>query len=354
MASTLPYLASPVPSQPRHSDRKKLRSACDSCHQCKVKCSGGSPCFRCTSRGLCCRYGFQNRAGKPKGSKNRKTLEREHRLRLGWLHSLDSSTINLSGQTSLSNPCTDFSSPLDLDPWTMEMDLALQTPPEESSSESLEALTTPVSSFGDDAYLQLSDPATSISPEFPPLQQHPDQGCGCVQSQAVNVAALHQLTGRDRSDRFDLAMKSITATLETCERFIACHACHKSLSSILLTLSATELIFSLSEQLTMNNHPPGALPCSLGNYKVTQEEGQAIRNVLIKITLSRGRQTLDALHNLLNVDSVDSSLGCCEDARPDLEPVLVSGLSVADREYMTLWIRRKRAALDVLMAAVVV
>lgn len=109
MTSTLPYLTSPKTTQQSNSDHKKLRSACDSCHQCKVKCSGGSPCFRCTSKGLNCRYGYQNRAGKPKGSKNRKTLEREHQLRMEWLTSqlrdangeLGNLNIDLSDSTTL-------------------------------------------------------------------------------------------------------------------------------------------------------------------------------------------------------------------------------------------------------------
>lgn len=82
MTSTIPHLACPTSIRQSNADPKKLRSACDSCHQCKVKCSGGSPCYRCTSKGLYCRYSYQNRAGKPKGSKNRRTLEREHQLRM--------------------------------------------------------------------------------------------------------------------------------------------------------------------------------------------------------------------------------------------------------------------------------
>lgn len=112
MTSTHPYLTSPTSTQRSASDHKKLRSACDACHQCKVKCSGGSPCFRCTTKGLLCRYGYQNRAGKPKGSKNRKTLEREHQLRMEWLTSqlreadegLGDMNIDLSAPTLLPSP----------------------------------------------------------------------------------------------------------------------------------------------------------------------------------------------------------------------------------------------------------
>ncbi|GAQ04197.1 hypothetical protein ALT_1518 [Aspergillus lentulus] len=406
MTSTLPYLTSPKTTQQSNSDHKKLRSACDSCHQCKVKCSGGSPCFRCTSKGLNCRYGYQNRAGKPKGSKNRKTLEREHQLRMEWLTSqlrdangeLGNLNIDLSDSTTLlpspyfpssrwkqghiplqssvqptpANQCIKSTehendclpTPHELDTWTMDLGPILQTP-REGTSESLEAFTTPISFTGETYLRQLSDPTTPISFGFPSPHARLDvtgDPCACVQTQAVNISTLHQLTCRDRSDRFDLAMKSITSTLETCEKFIACDACDKSMSSILLTLSAIELIFTLFEQLTMNNRrlsPPDEeqrlIPCSLGDYKVTREEGQAIRNVLVKMTLSKGRQALDALQNLVNgsVDFLDESAQCDAATHNSSanEPML-RGLSVTDRDYMTQCISRKNAALEVLMAAV--
>ncbi|KAL5365585.1 hypothetical protein BJX96DRAFT_159368 [Aspergillus floccosus] len=407
MSSTLPYLTSPTSTPRSVSDHKKLRSACDACHQCKVKCSGGSPCFRCTTKGLCCRYGYQNRAGKPKGSKNRKTLEREHQLRMEWLTSqlrdanggLGDMNIDLTASTLLPSPSFQPSdwkqghvslqssiqptpadqciksteheseclpSPHALDTWTMDLAPVLQTP-RESTSDSFEGFTTPIS-LTDDAYLrQLTDTSTPRAHESPSPDARLDRAedpCPCVQTQAVNISTLHQLTCRNMSNRFDLAMKSITSTLETCEKFIACNACDKSFSSILLTLSAIELIFKLFEQLTKNNRglsPPEdqrLVPCSLGDYKVTREEGQAIRNVLVKMTLSKGRQTLDALQNLVDRsgDSADQH-GQPEAPRHDcngnLEPML-HGLSLTDRDYMTQCIGRKNAALEILMAAVVV
>lgn len=407
MTSTHPYLTSPTSTQRSASDHKKLRSACDACHQCKVKCSGGSPCFRCTTKGLLCRYGYQNRAGKPKGSKNRKTLEREHQLRMEWLTSqlreaddgLGDMNIDLSAPTLLPSPpfqpsrwkqghvhlqssvqptagdqCIKstehenecLTSPHALDTWTMDLAPMLQTP-RESTSGGFEGFTTPIS-LTDDTYLrQLTDTTTPRAHETPSPDAclgRAEDPCPCVQSQAVNISTLHRLTCRNMPDRFDLVMKSISSTLETCERFIACDACDKSFSAILLTLSAIELIFKLFEQLTTDNRglsPPEdqrVVPCSLGDYKVTREEGQAIRNVLVKMTLSKGRQTLDALLNLVNgPNDLGSEPGQREAPRHDCngnsEPVL-NGLSLTDRDYMTQCIGRKNAALEILMAAVVV
>ena len=58
---------------------KKLRAACDNCHQGKVKCSGGHPCEKCEKGGLSCVYSVSNRIGRPRNSRNDKTLERIRR-----------------------------------------------------------------------------------------------------------------------------------------------------------------------------------------------------------------------------------------------------------------------------------
>ncbi|KAL8699514.1 MAG: hypothetical protein Q9201_005965 [Fulgogasparrea decipioides] len=53
--------------------RRKLRAACDRCHQAKTKCSGGEPCNSCSSSDEHCHYTAITRTGRPKGSKNKRT-----------------------------------------------------------------------------------------------------------------------------------------------------------------------------------------------------------------------------------------------------------------------------------------
>lgn len=55
----------------------RLRSACDSCHQAKTKCSGRSHCLTCQVSQVRCTYSPGNRLGRPKGSKNRQTWMQE-------------------------------------------------------------------------------------------------------------------------------------------------------------------------------------------------------------------------------------------------------------------------------------
>ena len=47
----------------------KLRSACDRCHQTKVRCSGDMPCQGCLSLKSLCFYSVSNPLGRPRGSK---------------------------------------------------------------------------------------------------------------------------------------------------------------------------------------------------------------------------------------------------------------------------------------------
>ena len=63
-------------SKHRPPSGKKLRTACDVCHQSKMKCSGGTPCSGCRDSGYNCCYSVSNRSGRPKGTKNKRTLER--------------------------------------------------------------------------------------------------------------------------------------------------------------------------------------------------------------------------------------------------------------------------------------
>lgn len=61
----------------RDPQPKKHKTACDQCNASKLKCPGGGlPCKRCADTSQTCHYSLARRIGKPRGSKNRKTLER--------------------------------------------------------------------------------------------------------------------------------------------------------------------------------------------------------------------------------------------------------------------------------------
>ncbi|EXL47756.1 hypothetical protein FOCG_10282 [Fusarium oxysporum f. sp. radicis-lycopersici 26381] len=253
----------------------------------------------------------------------------------------------------------------DLDIWAMGLAPTLHTP-RDITSQSIEAIMTPMSYSSPTDLGQLNDSTkpSSLGLPSPPSRARQDttgDPCACVQTQAANISTLHQLTCREIPSRFDLAMNSITSVLETCEKFITCDVCDKSFPSMLLTLSAIELIFKLFEQFTKDNE--GSLPseeqhlvsCSLGDYKVTRQESQAIQNVLIKMTLSKGKQILDALQSVVGprdiTDEQDESESKRRDSTGDLEPKLGS-LCSTDQEYMIQYIKRRNTVLEALIAAV--
>ena len=76
----------------------RLRSACDSCHQAKVKCSGESPCSTCQASQLRCVYSPASRQGRPKGSKNKRTLVQEGNGKGIELHEHQNSSDALGGK----------------------------------------------------------------------------------------------------------------------------------------------------------------------------------------------------------------------------------------------------------------
>ena len=72
-------------SQDRETNKplsKKLRTACDICHQAKMKCSGGTPCQGCRGSDHECVYSVSKRIGRPKGTKNKRTADRANRQQL--------------------------------------------------------------------------------------------------------------------------------------------------------------------------------------------------------------------------------------------------------------------------------
>ena len=83
---------------------KKLRTACDICHHAKMKCSGGTPCAGCRDSGNECGYSVSNRIGRPKGTKNKRTLDRMSRKRSGASDKSDSGQASpVLAQTSVAS-----------------------------------------------------------------------------------------------------------------------------------------------------------------------------------------------------------------------------------------------------------
>lgn len=128
---------------------KKLRSACDRCHQAKSKCTGGITCSSCADAGEDCVYSFQNRAGRPKGARNKRILEqRDSKRQNTGRTSISSSLSTELGEVASQLEYTSAALPLpahaglknfhDLDGFTGEA---------RSNTEFLDALSLPSNSI---------------------------------------------------------------------------------------------------------------------------------------------------------------------------------------------------------------
>lgn len=54
----------------------RFRSACDRCHDAKVRCSGDMPCHGCIASKNLCFYSVSNVLGRPRGTKNKTSRRR--------------------------------------------------------------------------------------------------------------------------------------------------------------------------------------------------------------------------------------------------------------------------------------
>ncbi|KAJ5626330.1 hypothetical protein N7510_002639 [Penicillium lagena] len=81
-----------------HIPGYRMRSACDACHLSKLRCSGGSPCANCQLSDQPCAYSPSNRLGRPKGIKNKPTVDNSART---------TSTRSSLKETTLKRPVAD-------------------------------------------------------------------------------------------------------------------------------------------------------------------------------------------------------------------------------------------------------
>ncbi|KAL1640182.1 hypothetical protein SLS58_007133 [Diplodia intermedia] len=272
--------------------RLKLRSACDLCHAAKVKCSGELVCARCQSQELPCSYSYAMRAGKPKGSRNRKTLEKQARLR--------------QQHAASRSPRNDWHAPaVDLDPsWvdTAGIDFGAFAGADQPTP-SGSTVDPGTSAFTDaDSLLMTAAPL-----QTPPLQSFqwtwPDcetaeeptssaSTCDCFDVQTANLGSLHSLHRSlqlpSSSCRIDICVQRINSALNSCREFLGCSRCHKDSFAVLLTISAFQLVLRLFEHLVSEQQQPAlrdignsdipnasAPPCRIGEYEGRGDLGRA-------------------------------------------------------------------------------
>ncbi|OCK86104.1 hypothetical protein K432DRAFT_438786 [Lepidopterella palustris CBS 459.81] len=179
-----------------HDGTRKLRSACDACHSAKIRCSGGGvPCTRCERDGVRCHYSYRANLGKPKGSLNKKTLERLKRNAEQQQSANSDSNSNSDAQTSHDRTQQFAHSAGSLD---CNRTLSVCDPMTTLSSMAPQQQATPLSPSSLDDIMGLGScsnsldaPGSSTFPDLPMFDDHmPDF------SDSINVDVLHQFSPR--------------------------------------------------------------------------------------------------------------------------------------------------------------
>ncbi|KAF7714609.1 Fungal Zn(2)-Cys(6) binuclear cluster domain-containing protein [Penicillium ucsense] len=328
-------LAESAENQRSGSDVPKLRTACENCRQSKVKCniSGKSMCTRCLRNGLQCQYGFANRSGKPKGSKNRATLRklgelpdekrpvrafratarggssairREPLLTRGVLDSsvnlatLEGGGCLIPGQSDIwdcpvglaNGPLLVPMSPSLMSPSLM---LAMGDSPLIDRDDLASPVTPSFMTFDPPELCMISPPQSdSVSSPYAPLSL-----CECKEMQLHNLSRLGQLLASPQSLRFDQTLQMIKMTLEVGRVFLQCQLCAKDYSNLLLLTSILNTVVQLFERIasreTRREPQAGQDNTKYGSYEIYPGEANQIQGFLLRGSLQQCKDVLSML-----------------------------------------------------------
>ncbi|KAF4334012.1 C6 finger domain protein [Fusarium beomiforme] len=331
----------------RHESKtsSRSRSACDACRRSKIKCSGGNPCSTCRWSQICCHYTPGRRLGRPKGSKNKRTLlqqdttggideDRQDDAVLGnngpvlWVTSqqlpLDTNSFNLdldhgcdsiarfmsingflNPNDSLSNENSDFvDSTLSLiDPMSLNTNPSGMGQLDSTQREDAERL----SNLGGVLDLD-SDHGAGSSPSTGPVSPvaPPSPSCSCLPQLARLLYQLEGLRYPDGPTSADVSVDSLLRGFQTAEQpwkgFMHC-----SVNKTQEDHKAALLLFAISIRKVLNksicpntqalDEPSSELPVSIGTIKLTGEArseilnlavGRAMRNIIAALQHVRG------------------------------------------------------------------
>ncbi|KAJ5683292.1 hypothetical protein N7462_006457 [Penicillium macrosclerotiorum] len=317
-------------------DAPKLRTACENCRQSKVKCnlSGKNVCTRCLRHGLQCQYGFANRSGKPKGSKNRATLRK-----LGQLQEEKPSIRGFRGsrlvppapgrEPLMAYPAHLSESMEDEDVCLIPGPLGLWDSPRTFGGTALDTPICPSQlntmdgpPFPDllDSYPALPGglgcPHTPVTPTFLASDSLADglgspsfgsvsspytvAPCECVDMQLFHMNRLNHLLADSMPLRFDHSLQILKTTFCACQVFMSCSKCTKDSANLLLLISVINLTLQLfeywiSRETTRPSRAEQGGEIRYGYYEICQEENRHIRPFLLRGLLLQCREVLSSL-----------------------------------------------------------
>lgn len=204
-----------------------------------------------------------------------------------------------------------------------------------------------IDAFGNICSTLPFSPSSSASPSATVPNEPEDQEiCTCFANQTHaltrlysfhRTVQLHSIGKRHSAStnlcRLDICMQHINMALDASKSFLSCIRCSKESCSVLITVSCVQLVMRLYEHVvaevqstTPDSHTAicinrtssglediggenSRISCRLGEYEVSPEESLAIRRLVVRRALHKGRELLLALKRLSTGEDhrVDSS-----------------------------------------------
>lgn len=295
---------------------------------------------------------------------------------------------------------------------------SVPAPTEEASFEAHFA-----SLYGVNYEISNSDVAGSVCPDVASLPLSPSEtpdasgpigteeqeACACFKEQTDSLNMLYSLHRMAQCQaqgnaspphgsqcRLDICIQRINAALNTSHSFLSCTRCLKESCSVLLTVSSLQLVMRLYEYIVADiqcnsgtlasrertpitsenlSGEQSHMSCRLGEYEVSPEESVAIRRLVVRRALQKGRETLAALKMLTMGEScrVDGGIVSGSQSRNPLstlnsfdmqataktsgpksqdDDLLQTGLTATDTTYLQQVVCRGDAVLDVFLRTV--
>ncbi|KAK8228850.1 hypothetical protein IWZ00DRAFT_490678 [Phyllosticta capitalensis] len=326
----------PQTGSPQNRATKKLRAACNLCHQMKVRCSGTKPCSRCFDSGVECVYSYAAKLGKPKGSRNKKTLERLRQMSeaasggqttppclpsprhrsdscvskpaastpepelargLSGIDKTEGDYFSLYGHltpmsrvggssSSNSDSLEDFTFDLDMqDQWnftSLPIDNTLIDPCLDSNPIDINALFSPPLSVYGNPELECRIPDTqttafhdhvSSTNTFTSPPVPPKQHCECLRIQAEGLVRLKDTERQYENIRSDTILATSLDALNTSMALLRCSRCQSDHQTLFLMTMSLSLVFRWLLRFSERQRDDSlSLRITLGEHQISSQE----------------------------------------------------------------------------------
>ncbi|KAI0130234.1 hypothetical protein BJ170DRAFT_307253 [Xylariales sp. AK1849] len=305
---------------------RRLRRACNLCHQMKLRCTGTNPCARCQDTGCECVYALAAKLGKPKGARNKKTLQR--------LQNKEQATTETASpeRTAPSPPNSQINSPTCFEPETditvVDWDSLLSGPMTNSDTDTLFRFDEPDSAIsmsevdpmvgwhtpGNNIFKSSSD---SLSPpltrkdtseawfqqmgtgaddpmsifelsEESKQHEHHASACNCLRLQFESICHLKSMEKEQLILRSDTDFATTFNALATSLNLLNCTRCQSDRETIEIIIMAVGLVFRRLQSLTDADLLGTDMRLKLGDQYISGSEPLSlVRKTLL--TLARDK-----------------------------------------------------------------